>query len=89
MNHQSIPTLRPTMEELRNQFETWRKTRQQRAPIPDALWRAAVSLSKDYSILQISKALRLNYNDLKKHTQALYSVCTPEREFPSCLCEPL
>ena len=68
-----IPTGRsskkPTLDEIREQFGTWRKTREKRTPIPDALWEAAVSLSSRYSLYQISKALRLNYNDLKCHIQ--------------------
>lgn len=68
-----IPTGRsskkPTLDEIREQFGTWRKTREKRTPIPDALWEAAVSLSPRYSLYQISKALRLNYNDLKCRIQ--------------------
>ncbi|MBC8457736.1 MAG: hypothetical protein H8D67_07065 [Deltaproteobacteria bacterium] len=55
----------PTLKEVQEQFETWRKTREKRTAIPDTLWEAAVSLSPRYSLYQISKALRLNYNDLK------------------------
>ena len=45
---------KPTVEEIRDQFETWRKTREKRTPIPDALWEAAVSLSHRYSPYQTS-----------------------------------
>ena len=65
MNQENLPNVRPALEYIQNQFETWRQTREKRAPIPAPLWDAAVNLSKDYSILQISKALRLNYTDLK------------------------
>ena len=61
----TAPDSKPTLEGIQKQFETWRQTREKRAPIPAPLWDAAVNLSKDYSILQISKALRLNYTDLK------------------------
>jgi hypothetical protein len=37
----------PTLEEVRVQFETWRKTRKSRQPIPDQLWQAAFKLSKN------------------------------------------
>ena len=71
MNQENLPgNLEPTLEEIQDQFETWRQTRQKRAPIPERLWEAAVGLSKDYSILQISKALRLNYTDLKHRVLA-------------------
>ena len=70
MNQENLPNVRPTLEYIQNQFETWRRTREKRAPIPAPLWEAAVNLSKDYSILQISKALRLNYTDLKHRVLA-------------------
>ena len=70
MNQESPSNLRPTLEDIQNQFETWRRTRQRRAPIPARLWEAAVNLSEDYSILQISKVLRLNYTDLKHRVLA-------------------
>ena len=62
-----------TLEEIRDQFETWRKTREKRTTIPDVLWEAAVSLSPRYSLCQVSKALRLNYSDLKLRVQASQS----------------
>jgi hypothetical protein len=55
----------PTLKEVQEQFETWRKTREKRTAIPDTLWEAAVSLTPRYSLYQIAKALRLNSNDLK------------------------
>jgi hypothetical protein len=71
MNRESQPeNLEPTLEEVHNQFETWRQTRQKRTPIPEGLWEAAAGLSKNYTILQISKALRLNYTDLKHRVLA-------------------
>ena len=64
---------RPTLEEIQEQFETWRKTREKRTAIPGVLWEAALSLSPQYSLYQISKALRLNYNDLKFRIETLHS----------------
>ena len=40
---------------------------------PDVLWEAAISLSPRYSLCQVSKALRLNYSDLKLRVQASQS----------------
>ena len=71
MKQESQPeNVKPALEEIHDQFETWRQTRQKRAPIPERLWEAAVGLSKHYTILQISKALRLNYTDLKHRVLA-------------------
>ena len=63
----SIPCKESKIEEVRDQFEEWRRTREnRRAPIPARLWKAAINLSGSYSIYSISKALRLNYSDLKE-----------------------
>ncbi len=57
-------------EEVREQFEHWRRSRENRSAITDELWQAAISLSPKYSFCQISKALRLNYTDLKHLIEA-------------------
>ena len=70
MKQESLPDSKPSLGDIQNQFETWRRTREKRVPIPAPLWEAAVNLSKDYTILQISKTLRLNYTDLKHRVLA-------------------
>jgi hypothetical protein len=54
-----------SLEQVCRQFENWRNTRTKRSPIPDKLWRSVESLYPEYSLSQISKALRLSYADLK------------------------
>ena len=61
----TLPTVRQSLEVVRNQFETWRKRRPCRGQIPEALWEAAAGLCKEHSIFEVSRALRLNYNGLK------------------------
>jgi hypothetical protein len=58
------------LEEVRDQFEHWRRSREKRSVIPDALWQAAILLFPKYSFCQISKTLRLNYTDLKHRVEA-------------------
>ena len=60
-----LPTTRPTLEFVRNQFEAWRKKRSRRCPIPEALWQGAVALCNEHSIFEVSQALRMNYTGLK------------------------
>jgi len=55
-----------TLEEVQGLFETWRKERTHRRPIPEELWRAAISLTKEYSLYQITKHLRLDFKELKR-----------------------
>ena len=62
--------LRSTLEEVRGRFETWRSRKKAGSPIPKSLWEAAVSQCHDHTILEVSRALRLNYNDLKSRVQA-------------------
>jgi hypothetical protein len=61
----SLPSIRPTLEVVRNQFETWRKRRRCRSRIPESLWYAAVGLCREYSVCRVSRTLRLNYQGLK------------------------
>ena len=65
----TLPTVRHTLEVVRNQFEAWRKRRRCRTRIPEALWQAAADLCSEHSICEVSQALRLNYNDLKDRVQ--------------------
>lgn len=61
----TLPSVSPTLEAVRHQYETWRKRRRCRGPIPETLWQAAVGLCGERSIYKVSRALRLNYNGLK------------------------
>jgi len=69
MSHEIKLTRQPTFEEVREQFDYWRSTRKKRGPIPEMLWEAAVNLTNEYSIHQISKTLRLNYQKFKELAQ--------------------
>jgi hypothetical protein len=74
MEPKNLPSLQSSLEDVRNQFENWRHSRAKRAPIPNSLWRAAILLYPDHSVYEISKALRLNYTDLKHRVEAQRSV---------------
>ena len=64
---------KPPLEQVQEQFEHWRRSRGKRGTIPDALWQAAIMLFPDYALHRISKALRLNYTDLKHRVNARQS----------------
>jgi len=66
MEPKNYPTPCPTISQVKEQFKTWRKTRKGLRPIPKKLWAAAVSLTTQHSISQISKELVLDYSTLKK-----------------------
>ncbi|MFQ5917277.1 MAG: hypothetical protein ACE5I0_05625 [Candidatus Binatia bacterium] len=63
------PTSKPTLESVRQRFETWRSQKKVRDRIPKCLWSAAVEQCEDHSVLQVSRALRLNFNKLKRRAE--------------------
>jgi len=62
----NYPTSIPSLSEVKEQFKIWRRTRKSPRPIPEKLWEAAVSLTANHCISQISKELVLDYTGLKK-----------------------
>lgn len=62
--------IEPTVEEVQQFFEEWRRNKKGRDRIPDALWKAAGSLSKQFSVHQISKFLHLNHTAVRDHLRA-------------------
>jgi hypothetical protein len=60
------PSPNQALSEVKEQFKRWRRTRKSCRPIPEELWAAAVSLSANHSISQISKELIIDYSTLKK-----------------------
>ena len=60
------------LKEIQKQFEDWRKTRQKREPIPQALWEAAVRVAQYNPVGRVSKILRLDHCKLKKLVRARY-----------------
>ena len=58
-------------------FDEWRGRRKKRDRIPENLWEAAVGLSPFYSTCQISKALRLDFRELKRRIGDRSSRKTP------------
>ena len=71
MSQKFSPTAEPTIEDVRRQFEAWRKTSKLHEPIPAELWRSAASLCDRYPPYKIARQLRLNYTKLKNHVHAL------------------
>lgn len=60
------PDKHPSIEDVQQQFQTWRSNRSRREPIPDHLWKAATSLCRIHTISHVSQQLKLSYTDLKK-----------------------
>jgi hypothetical protein len=83
----------PSLEQVRQRFESWRQRRKKRTRIPPNLWQAAIALSEEYSICHLSKVLRVNYTTLKekvvdantpdKHTRDVLSSAFIELPHPA------
>jgi hypothetical protein len=65
LRYNPLPAIRPSLENVRHQFGTWRKKRRCRNRIPESLWQAAIGLCQEHSICEVSRTLGLNYNGLK------------------------
>ena len=64
------PTEKPTLEEVRIRFETWRRGKKPQSRIPKCLWKAAVEVCGEHPVHQVAKELRLNYTELKRRASA-------------------
>jgi hypothetical protein len=89
MNDDTSPTdvsaIAPTLEQVRQRFESWRQRRKKRTRIPQSLWQAAIALSEEYSICHLSKTLRVNYTALKNKVE---NADSPEEQSSDILPTP-
>jgi hypothetical protein len=67
----SNPASGPTLKEVSHRFETWRRGKKPGSRIPKCLWKAAVEVCAEHRVFQVSKALGLNYNDLKRRVAGM------------------
>jgi hypothetical protein len=56
----------PAINSVQRRFESWRKHRKRSEPIPEELWAAAVKLTEEHTLAQVSRALCLDHKNLKK-----------------------
>ena len=58
------------MAKVQRRFERWRSSHKGRKPISESLWTAAVEVAREHGIFRTSKALRLEFNKLKRHVKS-------------------
>src|SRR5882762_7887301 len=86
------------MEEIRQQFESWRSTHAHRSRIPETLWASAVKLARQHGLYQTAKTLHLDYTRLKalvsgnsagkqKETAAFVELLASADRLPECVVE--
>ncbi len=73
METKHLSTKTTAIQKVKQRFETWREVRKKRTKIPEELWQAAVELSSDYSLNEISQTLHLNYSVLKERILSMKS----------------
>ena len=54
------------MRKVHAKLQRWRTQRRSREPIPEALWAAAGELARQHGVNPVSRALRLEFNHLKR-----------------------
>ncbi len=56
------------LAELQRQLSAWRRRQRGRAQLPEALWRAAATLTRSLGVSRVSRTLRLDYYKLSRWT---------------------
>ena len=54
------------IERVRVDLAAWRRRKRGRERIPEKLWRAAAAAARKHSVYKVSRALGLDYSDLKR-----------------------
>ena len=61
--HSEVPL---AMRRVSQRLERWRRKRTGRSPIPEPLWIAAGELAREHGVNPVARALRLEYNHLRR-----------------------
>lgn len=64
------PAVPSGMPRVYRRFEPWRRSHQERLPIPNPLWASAVELARDHGVCRTAQILRLEYGKLKRLAQS-------------------
>jgi hypothetical protein len=71
------------LEQTRRRITRWRETRTHRgAPMPAALWAAAIALARQHGLYTTARTLRVYYGSLKKRRDAAGAGRVPS---PTCV----
>jgi len=66
------------MKALGQRIEQWRKTRQNRDPMPAELWEAAVALAGRYGVYPTAQGLTVDFGGLKRRVEKAALSSSPE-----------
>lgn len=57
------------LEAVRLRVEQWRGSRTKRTRMPEELWDAAATVARDHGLWAVSRALRVNYESLRRRVE--------------------
>lgn len=60
--------------EVRERIEQWRRTRTKLSPMPEALWRGAIALTRRKSVYGVARALGIQYAALRQRVNKQHGV---------------
>ena len=66
MEREAAQKVAPALEELRRQFDAWRREGRPGRHIPEALWDSAAALAREMGVNPVVRALHLDYVRLKR-----------------------
>lgn len=76
-------SLPAALKKARERFEAWRETRTPGDRIPERLWKLAVKTAENHGPYKTSRALRLDYMDLKRRIPGGVVKAAGKRKAPS------
>jgi hypothetical protein len=74
LNSKSKTPIPGPIEQLRRQFDEFRRTQPHRTKLPEALWHAAVELARKHGLHPVAHPLRLDYMGLKRRLEGVPEV---------------
>lgn len=70
MHSEKMSTEPAGLQTLSDRIEAWRSARPRTRPMPEALWSEAASMARQLGVFRVSRALRLNFDTLKRRAGA-------------------
>ena len=55
---------------LSERIEEWRRSRSKRGRMPEGLWLEAAAMAREHGVTRVSRALRINFESLKKRASS-------------------
>jgi hypothetical protein len=70
------------LNQMREQLNTWRRSRGSRCRLPIEVWESAASLAREHGVSPVARILRLNFYKLKQRCARRRSPDRPECRSP-------